>query len=182
MNVIGGVILLLAAAVLAFVLRLSFIIPFAVLGLLVVTALALIFANDERARALVGKWWGSCRSWFAGTGGWSLWEAVALGLVFFGIFAGAAFLEQPLVVLAAILAPWLAGRWAARRGTQFPSLLATLAGAVVGVVEGRFFLDWLPDIWREFPAWLLALVVSALIGAGLGFWAFARGQFRPGKQ
>ncbi len=184
MSPIVGAFLLAAGTALAVVTQLyhlSWLVTLVVLVLLAPAGLAFLFSADDKARAMVGKWWGSLRGWFLGCSGWSLWEAVTLGVLFFGLFAGAAFLGQPLVILAGILAPWLAGLWASRRGTQLPALLSTLAGAVVGFAEGLFFLAWLPVELQEYPAKLLFLVLACLAGAGLGFWACARGQFRLGQ-
>ena len=179
-NLIGGVILLLAAAALAIWAN-PVLVSVILMVLLVLVGLALIFGADDKARALVVKWWGLLRAWFLGNGGWSFWEAVALGLVIFGFFAGPDFLGKALLALVAFLAPWLAGLWASRRGTPLPTLLGTAAGTLVGVVEGWFFLAWLPSAWRDFPAWLLALVLAGLAGAGLGFWACARGRLKMAK-
>lgn len=186
MNVLSGIILLLGAAAFMVLAQIHTVSWFAVLLTLLVlvpAGLALIFGADDKARALLAKWWSRCKEWFAGKGGWSLWEAVFVGILIFGILAGKEFLVQPLLIMAGILAPWLAGLWAAKRGTQWPvSFLSTLAGAVVGMVEGRFFLNWLPTEWRDFPSWLLIIVVAGLIGAALGFWACARGQLKLGGQ
>lgn len=180
-NLIGGVILLVSAAVLAALTNLA-LVPLIFCLLLALVGLLVLFSADDKSRALAAKWWGTLRNWFRGSDGWALWEAIALGLVIFGIFAGVEFLSQVAVILAAFLAPWLAGLWSSRRGTQLPALLSTLAGAVVGLVEGRFFLAWLPVEWNDFPAWLLAMVVAGLVGAALGFWACARGHLKVAKQ
>jgi len=181
LSLIVGAFLLAAGASLAVVTQLnhlSWFITLMILVLLAPAGLACLFSADDKAKATMGKWWNSLHGWFLGYGGWSLWEAVALGILFFGIFAGAAFLGQPLVILAGVLAPWLAGLWAARRGTQLPALLSTLAGAVVGFAEGLFFLAWLPMELQDYPAKLLFFVLTCLAGAGLGFWACARGQIK----
>ncbi|MGE5550009.1 MAG: hypothetical protein ACM3ZC_05685 [Bacteroidota bacterium] len=180
-NLIGGVTLLVAAAALAALSQLT-LVPLVFCLLLALVGLLVLFSADDKARALTGKWWSVLRGWFLGNGGWPLWEAIAVGLILFGVFAGLEFLGQASVILAAFLAPWLAGLWASRRGTQWPALLSPLAGAVVGLVQGRFFLAWLPVEWREFPASILAMVVAGLIGAALGFWACARGQLKMAKK
>ncbi|MGE5598609.1 MAG: hypothetical protein ACM3XS_04455 [Bacteroidota bacterium] len=176
-NMIGGVLLLLAAAFLASFAKLA-IVPLLALILLSLVGLLTLFGADDKARALAGKWWGILCGWFAGKGGWPLWEAAAIGILFFGLFAGVPFLARAAAILAALIAPWLAGLWASRRRTQWPALLSALAGAVVGVVEGRHFLAWLPADWREFPASLLVTILAGLAGAALGFWACARGRFK----
>lgn len=183
MQLLSGVILLLSAAglmVAAQTYRLPLSVSLVVLLLLAPAGLAVIFGADEKAKALVAKWWERLKAWFAGQGGWSLWEAVTLGVVVFGLFAGPVFLQQPLTILAGILAPWLAGLWASRRGSQWPALVGPLAGAIVGMIEGAFFLQWLPPDWQVFPSWLLVVLLVGLIGAALGFWAFARGKMRFG--
>lgn len=176
-NIIGGVLLLIAAALLAAFAKLG-LVPLLFTILLALAGLLTLFGTDDKARALAGKWWGNCARWFAGQGGWPLWEAAAVGLLFFGLFAGVDFLTRAAVILAALFAPWLAGLWVSRRGIQWSALLSALAGMVVGVVEGLFFLAWLPADWREFPASLLAAVLAGLAGAGIGFWACVRGRFK----
>ena len=185
MNSFVGALLLVAGASLAVVTQthhLSWLMTLAVLLLLFPVGLAAFFGAEEKARVMAGKWWNAVHGWFLGQGGWSLWEAVTLGVVFFGLFAGAAFLGQPLLILAGILAPWLAGLWASRRGTQLPALLSSAAGALVGLAEGPFFLAWMPMELRDFPVNLVVLALACLIGAALGFWACARGQFRLSRQ
>jgi hypothetical protein len=184
MNSIVGLILMIGAAtlfVVSQIFQLSWIIALTVLVLLFPLGMAFLLGTDDKARDIMAKTGGGLLSWLADNNGFSLWEAVALGLLVFGFFAGKEFLGLSWVYLAAFLAPWLAGFWAANRGGSFAGLLSPAAGAIVGLTEGSFFLAWLQPEWREFPASALTMAVAALIGAGLGFWAYARGRMKRVK-